>query len=57
MLYKVGVDIHEVVPRILDGNKSSRGSKYYLPFGYKIFAVEESSDSSKMGGLMIENLI
>ena len=49
-LYKVGYDIHGVVTRTLDGNKSSRGNKYYLPFGYKIFAAEESSDSSKMGG-------
>ena len=56
-IYKVGVDIHEVVPRTLDGNKSSRSSKYYLPFCYKIFAAEESSDSSKMGYKVTHNRI
>jgi hypothetical protein len=40
----------ELPTRTLDGSKSTRNTKYYLPFCFKIFGAEESSDSSKMGG-------
>lgn len=49
-LIKVGYDRHGSVTRTLDGNTKGRQLKWFCTYGYKLFASENSSDSSKMEG-------
>lgn len=49
-IYKVGYDINDVVPRTLDGNKSSRSNRYYYAYCSKVFAAESPPESKNLAG-------
>ena len=49
-LYKIGYDITGKTSRTLDGNRSSRISRLYEVFGFKIFGTEIVSDDIMLGG-------
>lgn len=54
-LYKIGYDITGKTPRTLDGNTSSRASRLYEIFGFKIFGTEVASDDRMLGGFNDRN--
>ncbi len=54
-LYKIGYDITGKTPRTLDGNTSSRVSRLYEIFGFKIFGTEVASDDKILGGFNDRN--
>jgi hypothetical protein len=54
-LYKIGYDITGKTPRTLDGNTSSRASRLYEIFGFKIFGTEVAPDERMLGGFNDRN--
>lgn len=49
-IYKIGYDETNLVPKTLDGSKSSRHNKWYYPYCFKIFAAEKPPDAKSFGG-------
>lgn len=49
-IVKVGYDDSAVIPRTLDGNTSSRSSRYFFAYCFKVFAAEESPDTERLDG-------
>jgi hypothetical protein len=50
VIYKIGYDETNLVPKTLDGNKSNRHNRWYHPYCFKVFASEKASDSKNLGG-------
>jgi hypothetical protein len=50
VIYKIGYDETNLVPKTLDGNKSNRHNRWYHPHCFKVFASEKAPDSKNLGG-------
>jgi len=50
VIYKIGYDETNLVPKTLDGNKSNRHNRWYHPYCFKVFASEKAPDSKHLGG-------
>jgi hypothetical protein len=50
VIYKIGYDETNLVPKTLDGNKSNRHNRWYHPYCFKVFASEKAPDSKNLGG-------
>jgi hypothetical protein len=50
VIYKIGYDETNLVPKTLNGNKSNRHNRWYHPYCFKVFAAEKAPDSEYLGG-------